>query len=190
MKPKAIFDPPVADKSEAPRVVFAKWLTSPQNPRFANTIANRMWKKLFGVGEIEPVDDMKDDTVAENPELMTATANLMVRSQVRHQRVPADRLNTKTYQREATHGETDVTAYHFPGPILRRMTAEQVWDSFITLAAFDNPNAYHKPSSKGETSILSVDLTKMTGEQLLKRLGRLSPHTASGAGNAPRSILS
>ncbi len=156
-------------------------MTSPQNPRFAKTIANRLWKHVYGIGQIEPVDDINDDTVAENPELMSALTNLMVNLKFDTKEYLRILYNTKTYQREATRAETDVLAYHFPGPVLRRMTAEQVWDSFVTLAAFDNPNAYHKPSSKGETSILSVDLTKMTGEQLLKRLNEYQEYTGKKA---------
>jgi hypothetical protein len=42
--------------------------------------------------------------------------------------------NTQAYQNEAT--KTELVAgevYHFTGPVLRRMTAEQIYDSFVTL---------------------------------------------------------
>jgi hypothetical protein len=179
VKPHAIFDPPIKiSSSETPRAAFARWVTSPQNPRFAKTIANRLWKHVYGVGQIEPVDNMMDETVAENPELMTALTNLVVNLKFDTKEYLRILYNTKTYQREATRAEVDVLAYHFPGPILRRMTAEQVWDSFVTLAAFDNPNAYHKPSSKGETNILSIDVAKTTGEELLKRLNDFQEYTS------------
>ncbi|MDC0937096.1 DUF1549 domain-containing protein, partial [Pirellulales bacterium] len=42
------------------RYHFADWLTSPENPRFAQVIANRLWRRTMGVGLIEPVDDLKD----------------------------------------------------------------------------------------------------------------------------------
>ena len=45
-------------------------MTAPGNPRFTKVIANRLWKKTMGVGLFEPVDDLKDDTTASNPELM------------------------------------------------------------------------------------------------------------------------
>ena len=47
-------------------------------------------------------------------------------------------LNTETYQRECT--PSDVAAgivYHFPGPTFRRMSAEQAWDSIVTLTSGD-----------------------------------------------------
>ena len=40
------------------RKLFARWMTSPKNPRFAEAIANRMWKKFFGVAVKEPVTDL------------------------------------------------------------------------------------------------------------------------------------
>jgi hypothetical protein len=46
-------------------------MTSPENPRFTKVIANRLWKKVFGLGLIEPVDELMDSTVAMNPALMS-----------------------------------------------------------------------------------------------------------------------
>ena len=41
-----------------PREVFARWLTSPDNPYFARAFANRMWYYLCGRGFVEPADDL------------------------------------------------------------------------------------------------------------------------------------
>src|SRR5207248_871662 len=85
-KPKSLVEPaailgPSAElhKGESPRVAFARWLTSRENPRFTKTIANRLWKKLLGIGLIEPVDNIKDDSVAENPQLLDFLAAEMQR---------------------------------------------------------------------------------------------------------------
>jgi hypothetical protein len=46
--------------------------------------------------------------------------------------------NTDTYQRQATRQEVAAgETYHFQGPLLRRMSAEQIWDSFVLLAKGD-----------------------------------------------------
>jgi hypothetical protein len=43
--------------------------------------------------------------------------------------------NTDTYQRAASTQEVALgDTYHFTGPLLRRMSAEQVWDSMVTLS--------------------------------------------------------
>ena len=168
--PRTIFGPTaVVGKGESPRAVFAKWLTSPQNPRFAKTIANRLWKKSFGVGLIEPEDDIKDDTVAENPELMDFLTSEMIRLKFDMKEFLRIIYNTKAYQREATHAEvTPGEEYHFPGPILRRMTAEQVWDSFVTLAVF-SPEEYQIEPANIEANLLNIDFTKITAQEIFDR---------------------
>ena len=114
---------------------FADWMTSPENPRFTTVIANRMWKKAFGVGLIEPVDEMTDSTVASNPALMDYLGQLMVEKQYSLKSFLRILYNTDTYQRAATAHEVPLgETYHFTGPILRRMSAEQIWDSFVTLS--------------------------------------------------------
>lgn len=167
VSPKTIFEPAAKiEKGESPRVAFAKWLTSPQNPRFAKTIANRLWKKSFGVGVIEPVDDMKDDTVPENPELMAFLTQEMIKLNFDMKEYLRILYNTKTYQRESSRNEiTPGDEYHFPGPILRRMRAEEVWDSFITLAAF-KPDEYQKEPAAVEAKLMNIDLAKATAQEI------------------------
>lgn len=137
--PKAPFgEEAVVGKKDEPREVYANWLTSPENPRFSLVIANRLWKKTMGVGLIEPVDNLTDDTVASNPELMGYLSELMVAYDFDVKQYLRTLLNTRTYQSavSAKSPEPDET-YYFQGPILRRMTAEQMWDSLLTLAVVD-----------------------------------------------------
>ncbi len=113
---------------------FADWMTNPQNPRFTTVIANRMWKKAFGIGLIEPVDELTDSTVASNPALMDYLSELVVQQKYSLKSFLRVLYNTDTYQRAASTQEVPLgETYHFTGPILRRMSAEQVWDSFVTL---------------------------------------------------------
>lgn len=168
IEPKALFGSPAEFRpGEPPRVAFARWLTSKDNPRFAKTIANRLWKQVFGVGQIEPVDDMMDDTVAENPELMTFLESEMKRLDFDMKEFLRILLNTETYQRQCCYEEVAMgEPYHFPGPILRRMTAEQAWDSFLTLAVTD-PNEYREINAKALTECLDVDLNTVSAEKVL-----------------------
>jgi hypothetical protein len=54
------------------RLYFAKWLTARDNPFFARSIVNRLWRNFMGRGLIEPVDDLRDTNPATNDELMDA----------------------------------------------------------------------------------------------------------------------
>jgi hypothetical protein len=113
---------------------FAEWLTSPKNPRFTTVIANRLWKRVFGLGLIEPVDEMMDSTVPSHPALMKHLERLMTSSGYDIKGFLRILYNTRAYQNEASRQEYVIgTTYHFPGPVLRRMTAEQIYDSFVTL---------------------------------------------------------
>lgn len=124
-----------AKPGETQIAAFADWMTSPENPRFTMVIANRMWKKAFGVGLIEPVDEITDSTVASNPALMDYLSTLMVEKKYSLKSFLRVLYNTDTYQRAATTQEVPLgETYHFTGPILRRMSAEQIWDSFVTLS--------------------------------------------------------
>ncbi|MBE2284936.1 MAG: DUF1549 domain-containing protein [Prosthecobacter sp.] len=113
---------------------FANWMTSPDNPRFTKVIANRLWKRVFGVGLIEPVDELFDNTVAMNPALMQRLEKLMIESRYDLKAYLRALYNTQAYQNDVTQTELVVgEVYHFTGPILRRMSAEQIYDSFVTL---------------------------------------------------------
>lgn len=167
--PKTLFGAPASALSgKAPRHAFAVWLTDKENPRFALTIANRLWKQAFGVGQIEPVDDMTEGTEAENPELMAFLESEMKRNDFDMKQFLRMVFNTKVYQRQASTEEVhDGEDYHFPGPILRRMTAEQLWDSFLTLAVVD-PDEYRERPASVRSDISGVDLTSISAPDLLQ----------------------
>jgi hypothetical protein len=56
------------------RTTLADWITTKDNPYFARAMVNRMWAHFFGVGLVEPVDDMVDDNQASHPELLDLLA--------------------------------------------------------------------------------------------------------------------
>jgi Protein of unknown function (DUF1549)/Protein of unknown function (DUF1553) len=152
VKARTIF----GDKANAnrdPRGHYAEWLTSPENPRFTMVIANRLWKRTMGMGLIEPVDDFKDETSASNPILMKFLADQMVNMKFDVKRMIRTICNTRTYQREATRGEVPSDQpYYFQGPLLRRMTAEQIWDSICALTI---PNPDQRTRGDGYRNRLS-----------------------------------
>ncbi|WP_051946195.1 DUF1549 domain-containing protein [Verrucomicrobium sp. BvORR106] len=134
--PKVLFGHDAVSNGVETRLqAFADWMTSPDNPRFTTVIANRMWKKAFGIGLIEPVDEMMDSTVPSNNELMEYLNELMVEKKYSLKSFLRVLYNTEAYQRMSTREEVPLgELYHFTGPVLRRMSAEQIWDSFVTLA--------------------------------------------------------
>lgn len=127
-------DGKITREGQHPINAYAGWVTSKDNPRFTTVIANRLWKKAMGQGLIEPVDEITDSTVASNPQLMTFLEDLM--KQVNYDMKAYLRViyNTQTYQRAAYTKDVELgEQFHFPGPLVRRMSAEQIWDSMVTL---------------------------------------------------------
>jgi len=169
-KPKSVVQPatlfgdsPLPKKGESRREILANWMTSPDNPRFTTTIVNRLWKRVMGVGLIEPVDDMMDSTVASNPELLDYLVSEMKRLDYNQKEFLRILYYTKTYQRQACFDDLAPTEdYYFPGPILRRMSAEQAWDSLLTLT-IPNPDAYVRPSYQPMFEIF--DLSEVDSSQ-------------------------
>ncbi len=171
------------------RETFAKWMTSPQNPRFAMTIANRLWKVAFGVAVKEPVTDLDDPGHSNNPMLLNHLASEMVRLKFDIRAYMRLLCNTQTYQREAV--TTEITLgdpYYFPGPVLRRMTAEQAWDSCVTLAIGEKVDGYKLKRADQYVSLISLpsDLTQESFKAKVTALSqdRQALTAALGNGNA------
>ena len=156
------------------REAFASWMTHPTNPRFAMTIANRMWARAMGVGLTQQVTNIDDPDKAYNPALIRHLASEMVRLKFNLKEFQRVVYNTKTYQREATTYEVPMgEAYFFPGPMLRRMTAEQAWDSYMTLVLGDQLDKVKNTQSDPYGRALDLDLTKTTVATLAQKIGAI-----------------
>ena len=156
-------------KEEKLRHSFSSWLTHPENPRFAMTIANRLWKRAYGAGVAEPVTNIDDPEASSNPELLKYLAEVMKKVKFDMKEFQRIILNTRAYQSEAT---TEAIAmgslYYFQGPQLRRMTAEQTWDSYMALV-LGKPEAYKAPLSDlyGKSIDLNLDNEKLEPKDVL-----------------------
>ncbi|MBK8092014.1 MAG: DUF1549 domain-containing protein [Verrucomicrobiaceae bacterium] len=143
-KPKEVvpasvmFGKPISLTKESNTVgEFGKWLTSTENPRFTTIIANRLWKRVFGAGIYEQVDEMMDTSVAANPELMRFLEKQMVALHYDMKAYLRILLNTQAFARASEKEVAPGVPYYFQGPVFRRMTAEQVWDSMVALVSPD-----------------------------------------------------
>ena len=150
----------ITKEDEKPVQSYAEWMTSPSNPRFTLVIANRLWKKVMGMGVIDPVDELTEATVPTNPALMDLLESTMKAVNYDMKAYLRIVLNSQTYQRTAYTKDLELgEPYYFPGPTMRRMSAEQVWDSMVTLY---KPN----PDGANASAALEADrvLTKIEWE--------------------------
>jgi hypothetical protein len=61
-----------------PRTALADWVAAPKNPYFARAAANRLWAHFFGVGLVDPVDDMISENAPSHPQLLNELAGAFV----------------------------------------------------------------------------------------------------------------
>lgn len=136
---------PDLDKFDSRRKAFADWLTVSSNERFAAAIANRLWKRAFGRGLVEPVIEIEDVEKGAIPGLLQFLASEMIRLKFDVRAFERMLYNTQAYQRLAYAEEIPLgSPYHFPGPVLRRMSGEQIWDSFLAMILPDPDYFYRK----------------------------------------------
>jgi hypothetical protein len=157
------------------REVFATWMTSKDNPRFSMSIANRLWKLYFGVAVKEPVTDLDEIESAANPELLILLSQVMKNVNFDLKQYVRVLCNTQTYQAEAYRGEVDLSKpYYFNGPLLRRMSAAQSWDSCITLAIGNKVDQFEKKIADKYEKMMAVNVKELTQETLMVKLNELS----------------
>lgn len=120
------------------REKLSEWITVKTEPQFSSVIANRMWKRVMGKGIHEPVDDYIDASKTVYPELMRYLSKLMHELDYDLRAFQNVLLLTKTFQ-FATNPNPSTLAGgdDFHGRKIERLSAEQIWDSLITLSNGD-----------------------------------------------------
>lgn len=62
------------------REAYVSWLTSPENRRFAEVMANRMWYWVFGKGIVNEPDDWRADNQPSDPERLKEITDYFISS--------------------------------------------------------------------------------------------------------------
>lgn len=124
----------VAD-GEDPRVVFARWLVSKDNPRFTRSIANRVWAWLMGRGIINEADDIRPDNPPSNGELLACLEREFVKSGFDLKALYRLILNSRTYQRSSIpQTDSPEAAALFAYYQVRRLDAEVLIDALCQVS--------------------------------------------------------
>ncbi|WP_010585065.1 DUF1553 domain-containing protein [Schlesneria paludicola] len=125
---------------ETGRNVLASWITSKQNPFFARNLANRVWAQLFGIGLVEPLDDLNHENPPSHPELLDELAQSLIEQDFNLNRLIQSLVMTNAYQRSShcdlpTVAGLDATDDRlFVRFGVRGLTGEQLYDSLRTAA--------------------------------------------------------
>ncbi|MDF1859976.1 MAG: DUF1549 domain-containing protein [Verrucomicrobiales bacterium] len=151
------------------REAIGEWLIDPANPRFSIVIANRMWDRAFGRAMLIPVNDFSNDMIrgASQPEVLKFLTSEMKRVNYDLREFMRILYNTRAYQSIATAEEPDwADKYYFSGPVLRRMRAEQAWDSMMVLAHGAEIDEKRGADGSFYKKILNIDFNEVTNEEV------------------------
>ena len=80
------------------RVVFAQWLTGPENPFFSKSVVNRVWGHLFGRGIVDPIDDFRDSNPPSNARLLDELSRQFASNNFSQKWAIRTICNSRTYQ--------------------------------------------------------------------------------------------
>lgn len=134
------------------RDALANWVADSRNPYFAKNAVNRMWAHYFGVGLVEPLDDISEDNIALQPEILETLADAFVKSDFDLKLISEAIVRTEAYQRtsRASAGEEEqVDRLHYARMPVRGMSGEQLYDSLRTAAGMPAVRADLNAASRG-----------------------------------------
>ena len=117
---------------EDSRARLAALVTSANNERFAKVMVNRLWKRLMGVGIVEPVHDWEGQTPS-HPQLLDWLASELLVSGYDQKHVLRLIMKSDAYAKEARGWNENVKPdrRYFAAPERRRLSAEQTVDSLF-----------------------------------------------------------
>ncbi len=140
MEPKFLGGEVPDVKGKDRRKILGDWLASPENPYFAKNVVNVVWSHFFGVGIIDPVDDVRVSNPASNPELLDELANKFQGEwEYDFKQLVRAICNSQTYQRTTQTNptnESDLT--NFAKARIRRQRAEVMLDTITQVTETKN----------------------------------------------------
>ena len=130
MAPKFLGGATPEVKGRDRREVLAEWLASPDNPYFATNLANIVWTHFFGMGIIDPVDDVRVSNPASNPELLAELGKKFTEYKYDFKKLVRDICTSRTYQlsTQANPGNEGDTR-NFARSYVRRLRGEVLYDA-------------------------------------------------------------
>ena len=116
---------------------FAHWLASKDNPMFSKVMANRLWKESWRShdGTRRRLERPNGD---QNPKLFHALGEIFIDVNFDFKAFLSIVFNSESYQLAVDEkNEIKTENYYFQGALLKRMTAQQMSDSLLTLTHGD-----------------------------------------------------
>jgi|688.fasta_scaffold35091_2 mono/diheme cytochrome c family protein len=158
------------------RQQLAAWITSPDNPYFARSYANRLWGYLFGTGIIDPIDDIRAGNPPTNPALLDHLTASFVAGGFDMRKALAEICTSRTYGLAITSTKwNEDDKINFSRALPRRLPAETLFDALH--AAVGSPTKF--PGYPVGTRAASLpDVASALGGGFLQTFGKPARESA------------
>jgi len=147
------------------RATLSQWLTAGENPYFARATVNRIWAYFFGMGLIDPVDEMvgTEGITSSHPELLDELARGFVANKFDLKYLIRTIVLSKPYQLSSVRTDkTQDDPHQFARSFLRGLTGEQIYDS-VVMATGHKDTRGGDPYGFGRGGARDEFLTKFNG---------------------------
>lgn len=135
------------------RQTLAAWITARDNPYFARAAVNRLWSQFFGIGLVEPVDDMDEHNRASHPELLDELSRAFADSGYDLKFLIRSIALSRTYQLSSrTSHDSQHNPRLFARTAVRGLSSEQLLDSLMQATGFDEPRGSRNPFAQNPES--------------------------------------
>jgi hypothetical protein len=147
------------------RMALAEWMTAADNPYFARAIVNRMWAQFFGVGIVDPIDDMGVGISPSHPELLDELARQFVAHGYDFKFLIRAITASKAYQLTSTTTDrTQEDKQMFARMPVKGLTGDQLFDSIA------QATGYRKEPTQGRAffgnqTVRSQFVAKFAGQE-------------------------
>lgn len=122
-------DMPKPEPGQDYRKVLADWIASNENKAFSKNIANIVWAHFFGIGIVDPVDDMRVSNPPSNPELLDYLGGRLIEHRFEIKKLLREICLSRTYQTSTRRNESNQwDEREFTHHKIRRMRAEVLLD--------------------------------------------------------------
>src|SRR6185369_14959326 len=117
-------------ETDDPRQPLMDWMRRPDNPYFARVFVNRVWAEYFGVGIIDPPDDLNQANPPRNAALLDYLAAAFIEHGFDMKWLHREIVSSHAYQRSLRSNETNrFDERNFSRAVARRMAAEVLFDA-------------------------------------------------------------
>ncbi|MBM3800849.1 MAG: DUF1553 domain-containing protein [Acidimicrobiia bacterium] len=172
---------------------LAEWMTSPQNPYFAQAAVNRIWGYFFGRGIVNPVDDFRLTNPPTHPQLLHLLAKDFREHGHDLRRLMRLIVQSKTYQLSGVPNESNRDdRINYSHALPRALEAEVLLDALSHVTeipeTFEDDSGARMPAASRAVDIVFFDTFPSQFLDIYGRPNRLMVPERKGEANIAQAL--